>query len=65
MGKAKRKPRPSPPHHVWLDLDACWFCKNSNNCNQCKVMKKAVAVQKEKIIKQRAREEKRYYEKTV
>lgn len=36
MGKAKRKPRPSMPHWFWLDQDGCWFCKQRNNCNQCK-----------------------------
>ena len=36
MGKAKRKPRPSMPRWFWLGQDGCWFCKNRNNCNQCK-----------------------------
>ena len=39
MGKAKRKQRPQPPRWVWLDTDNCWFCKNKNNCNQCKLLK--------------------------
>ena len=38
MGKAKRKMR---PHN-------CWFCKNRNNCNGCKLLKR-----------QRAKERKR------
>ena len=28
MGKKKRKMRPEPPKHFWLDVDGCWFCKN-------------------------------------
>lgn len=40
MGKANRKPRPSPPKWFWYDVDGCWFCKNRNNCNQCKILKK-------------------------
>lgn len=36
MGRAKRKPRPSMPYWYWLGQDGCWFCKNRNNCNQCK-----------------------------
>lgn len=39
MGKAKRKQRPQPPRWFWLDTDNCWFCKNRNNCNQCKLLK--------------------------
>jgi len=39
MGKAKRKPRPSPPNWYWWDSDNCWDCKNRNNCNSCKRMK--------------------------
>lgn len=31
-----RKPRPSMPYWYWLGQDGCWFCKNRNNCNQCK-----------------------------
>lgn len=48
MGKAKRKVRPQPPHHVWLDVDGCWFCKKTNACGGCKVMKGYVAEQKRK-----------------
>lgn len=36
MGKAKRKPRPSMPLWWWYGQDGCWFCKQRNNCNQCK-----------------------------
>lgn len=48
MGKAKRKVRPQPARHVWLDVDGCWFCKKKNACGGCKVMKNYVADQKEK-----------------
>ena len=24
------------PYWWWLGMDGCWFCKNRNNCNQCK-----------------------------
>lgn len=41
MGKAKRKPRPSMPDWYWLGQDGCWFCKNKNNCNQCKANRAA------------------------
>lgn len=42
MGKAKHKPRPSVPRHVWLDRDGCWLCKNPNNCNRCKLNKQFI-----------------------
>ena len=48
MGKVKRKVRPQPPHHIWLDVDGCWFCDNRNGCGGCKVMKEYVAIQKTK-----------------
>lgn len=41
MGKPKRKPRPSMPQWWWLGQDGCWFCKNRNNCNQCKAARLA------------------------
>ena len=41
MGKAKRKPRPSMPDWYWWGQDGCWFCKNKNNCNQCKANRSA------------------------
>lgn len=41
MGKAKRKPRPSMPDWYWWEQDGCWFCKNRNNCNQCKANRRA------------------------
>ena len=39
IGKAKRKHRPSPPRWWFLETDNCWFCKNRNNCNGCKLLK--------------------------
>ena len=48
MGKAQRKPRPSPPHYFWLNADGCWFCKNKNNCNSCKILKRQRAKDQEK-----------------
>lgn len=39
MGKAKRKMRPQPPGWWILDNDNCWFCKNRNNCGNCKLLK--------------------------
>lgn len=49
MGKAIRKPRPSIPNWAWLDRDGCWFCKNRNNCNQCKANKKLMSELRPKI----------------
>lgn len=42
MSKAKRKPRPSMPRWYWLGQDGCWFCRNRNNCNQCKANREYV-----------------------
>ena len=43
MSKVKyRKARPQPPKYYWSDTDYCWFCKNKNNCNGCKVLKKYI-----------------------
>lgn len=36
----KRKKRPEPPRHFWLDTDDCWFCKNRKGCNGCKILKR-------------------------
>ena len=41
MGRPKRKPRPSMPHHYWLDQDGCWFCDRRNNCSHCKANREA------------------------
>lgn len=30
------------PMHYWLEQDGCWHCKNRNNCNQCKAIRKNV-----------------------
>jgi hypothetical protein len=46
---SKRKVRPQPPRYAWFELDGCWFCKNRKGCGGCKVMKRYVADQKEKI----------------
>ena len=49
MGKnAKRKPRPAIPNWAWLDRDGCWFCKDRNHCNNCKVNKRLNATIKKK-----------------
>lgn len=36
MGHHARKPCPAMPRWYWLGQDGCWFCKNKNNCSQCK-----------------------------
>ncbi|MDD5022008.1 MAG: hypothetical protein PHR82_07800 [Endomicrobiaceae bacterium] len=41
MSKKRRKPKPSMPEWFWLGQDGCWFCKNNNNCNQCKANRDA------------------------
>jgi hypothetical protein len=43
MGRARRKIKPSPPHHFWYDVDGCWFCKKKNACGNCKVAKRYIA----------------------
>lgn len=48
MGKTKRKPRPQPPKWFWLDTDGCWFCKNRNNCNGCRILKHQQALERER-----------------
>lgn len=48
MGKAKRKMRPEPPWWWTLDNDNCWFCKNRNNCGNCKLLKKQRAEERNK-----------------
>lgn len=44
MGKAKHKARPSMPLYYWLEQDGCWYCKDRNNCNQCKAIRKSVKI---------------------
>lgn len=40
MGKNSfRKPRPSPPHWHWWNVDGCYFCHNRKACNGCKTLK--------------------------
>lgn len=48
MGKAFRKPVPSPPHWYFLDMDNCYCCKNRNNCNGCSLLKANRSEQMEK-----------------
>lgn len=48
MSKAKRKMRPQPPWWWTLDNDNCWFCKNRNNCGNCKLLKEQQAKDKKK-----------------
>lgn len=48
MGKAMRKPRPSPAKWYWWDSDNCYGCKNRNNCNQCKILKRQRAYERDK-----------------
>lgn len=54
MGKAKRKPRPSMP--VWWWGEPCCFCKNENNCNQCKAARSDAKLMRKKEIRKRRRE---------
>lgn len=49
MGKAKRKMRPQPPLWWTLDNDNCWFCKNRNNCGNCKLLKRQRAEERKKM----------------
>lgn len=30
------------PKWYWMDQDGCWYCKNKNNCNQCKFNRKYI-----------------------
>ena len=39
------------PHWYWLGQDGCWFCKNPNNCNQCKANRDYLKNYGEKKIK--------------
>lgn len=48
MGKAMRKPRPSPPRWWWFDTDGCWFCNNRRNCGSCKHLKRQKVKEEEK-----------------
>lgn len=56
MTNKRRKLRPEPPPYFFFESDNCWFCKNRNNCSGCKVLKQAVAHQKENKRKERRRE---------
>ena len=60
MSRAKRrKMRPEPPKHFWLDVDGCWFCKKKNACGGCKVIKTYIA-EKQRTPRKVARDEKRF-----
>ena len=48
MGKVKRKMRPQPPWWWTLDNDNCWFCKNRNNCGNCKLLKRQRSEERKK-----------------
>lgn len=48
MSKARRKMRPQPPKWWTLDNDNCWFCKDRNNCNGCKLLKEQRAYENKK-----------------
>lgn len=56
MGRRKKKPE--PPYHFWLDTDNCWFCKNRNACGNCKILKQYVA--KERSQRKIRRDERRF-----
>jgi len=47
----KRKPIPSPPKWFYLETDNCWFCKNRNNCHNCKVLKEYTVPIKRRNLK--------------
>lgn len=51
MKQKRRKPRPAMPHWYWLGQDGCWFCKNANNCNQCRTNRDYLKKYGEKKIK--------------
>lgn len=55
----RRKMRPEPPKHFWLDVDGCWFCDNHNGCSGCKVIKRYIA-EKQLTKRKVARDEKRF-----
>lgn len=57
MSKASRKPRPSAPYWYWLNLDGCWFCKNKNNCNSCRVIASFKKNKQKKIEKERCKDD--------
>lgn len=39
MRKKRRKP-PQMPKWFWWCMDGCWCCKDRNNCNNCKEVRK-------------------------
>lgn len=48
MKNKYRKARPQPPWWYWPDSDGCYACKNRNNCNGCKRLKRVNVEQKKK-----------------
>ena len=48
MGKAKRKMRPQTLRWWTLDNDNCWYCKNRNNCGNCRLLKEQQAISNKK-----------------
>lgn len=46
--RLKEKKRPQPPRWWTLDNDNCWFCKNRNNCGNCKLLKEQRAIERRK-----------------
>ena len=55
MGKAFHKPRPSVPHWFFAANDNCWFCKfhhNQRGCTGCKILKREIAKERKKRIRQ-------------
>jgi hypothetical protein len=61
MSKAKRKAKPQPSWHFWLDVDGCWFCKKKNTYGSCKVIKKYIA-EKQLTKRKVEREEKKKFD---
>jgi hypothetical protein len=39
------------PRWVWLGRDGCWFCRDTNNCNQCKANRMTAKKSKQKKYK--------------
>lgn len=40
MSRKHKKPHPSMPTWWWNSTEPCCFCKNMNNCSQCKTARK-------------------------
>ena len=48
MKQKIRKKRPQPPRWWGYDSDNCWWCKNRNGCDGCKILKQFTRVNKGK-----------------